>query len=68
MSISHFSFGFFAEKSGKTHLAIAIGVAACDAGFRTRFWRTATLVNALTKAKKQGVLSHFMRQFEKLCE
>jgi len=52
--------------AGKTHLAIAIGVAACDAGFRTRFWRTATLVNALTEAKKQGVLSHFMRQFEKL--
>jgi len=52
--------------AGKTHLAIAIGVAACDAGFRVRFWRTATLVNALTEAKKQGTLSHFMRQFDKL--
>jgi len=52
--------------AGKTHLAIAIGVAACDTGFRVRFWRTATLVNALTEAKKQGTLSHFMRQFDKL--
>lgn len=52
--------------AGKTHLAIAIGVAACDAGFRTRYWRTPTLVNALTEAKKQGVLSRFMKQFDKL--
>lgn len=52
--------------AGKTHLAIATGIAACNAGFRTRFWRTATLVNALTEAKKAGVLSRFMKQFEKL--
>jgi DNA replication protein DnaC len=26
--------------AGKTHLAIAMGIAACDAGFRVRFWRT----------------------------
>ena len=52
--------------AGKTHLAIALGVAACGAGFRTRFWRTAALVNALTEAKRQGVLSRFMKQFEKL--
>lgn len=52
--------------SGKTHLAIATGIAACDAGFRTRFWRTATLVNALTEAKNKGELSLLMKQFEKL--
>jgi len=52
--------------AGKTHLAIAMGVAACDAGFKTRFWRTAALVNALTEAKRQGWLSKFMKQFEKL--
>jgi DNA replication protein DnaC len=38
--------------AGKTYLAIATGIAACDAGFKTRFWLTATLVNALTEAKK----------------
>jgi DNA replication protein DnaC len=52
--------------AGKTHLAIALGVAACDAGYKTRFWRTATLVNALTEAKKEGCLSRFMKQFDKL--
>jgi len=52
--------------AGKTHLATAIGVVACDAGYRVRFWRTAVLVNALTEAKKQGDLSRFMRQFDKI--
>jgi DNA replication protein DnaC len=52
--------------AGKTHLAIAAGIAACDAGFRTRFWRTATLVNALIEAKNKGALSLFMKQFDKL--
>jgi DNA replication protein DnaC len=52
--------------SGKTHLAIATGVAACGAGFKTRFFRTSVLVNALTEAKRRGELSHFMKQFDKL--
>ena len=52
--------------AGKTHLATALGVAACDAGFRTRFWRTAALVNALIEAKRGGTLSRFMKQFDKL--
>ena len=52
--------------AGKTHLAIATGMAACDAGFRVRFWRTATLTNALAEAKRRGELSLFMKQFDKL--
>ena len=52
--------------AGKTHLAIAAGLAACNLGYKVRFWRTPMLVNALTEAKGQGVLSRFMRQFEKL--
>jgi DNA replication protein DnaC len=52
--------------AGKTHLAFATGIAACDAGFRTRFWRTATLVNALIEAKNKGELSLLMKQFDKL--
>lgn len=52
--------------AGKTHMAIAAGIAACDAGFKTRFWRTASLVNALTEAKQQGELSRFMKQFDRL--
>jgi len=52
--------------AGKTHLAIATGLAACDKGFKTRFWRTPALVNALTEAKRRGELSRFVRQFEQL--
>ena len=52
--------------AGKTHLAIASGIAACDAGYKVRFWRTAPLVNALVEAKNQGVLSVFMKQFHKI--
>ena len=52
--------------AGKTHLAIALGIAACNAGYRTRFFRTATLVNALIEAKAQKCLSGFMKQFGKL--
>ena len=52
--------------AGKTHLAIATGIAACNLGYRTRFWRTATLVNALVDAKRRGEIVHFMKQFEKL--
>jgi len=52
--------------AGKTHLAIAAGIAVCGAGFRTRFWRTATLVNTLIEAKNKGELSLFMKQFDKL--
>jgi DNA replication protein DnaC len=52
--------------AGKTHLAIATGIAACNAGFKTRFWRTASLVNALVEAKHNCRLSDFLKQFEKL--
>jgi len=52
--------------AGKTHLAIAMGVAACDAGFKTKYWRTPVLVNSLVEAKNEGTLSKFMRQFDKL--
>lgn len=52
--------------SGKTHLAIATGIAACNAGFKVRYWSTPRLVNALVEAKKAGELSKFLKAFEKL--
>jgi len=51
--------------SGKTHLAIATGIAACNNGKRVRFYRTATLVNELVDAKKQGNIVKFMRNLER---
>ncbi|MCL2697919.1 MAG: ATP-binding protein [Oscillospiraceae bacterium] len=50
--------------AGKTHLATALGIAACDRGFKTKFWRTAVLVNKLIEAKQQGCLGKFMEQFD----
>ena len=37
--------------TGKSHLATAIGVEACNRGKRVKFYRTASLVNQLTDAK-----------------
>lgn len=51
--------------SGKTHLAIAAGIAACNHGKRVRFFRTSSLVNELVEAKKQGYIVRFMKSLEK---
>lgn len=45
--------------TGKTHLATAIGVEACQRGKRVKFFRTAALVNRLTDAKAEGELKDF---------
>src|SRR5271169_4531821 len=36
--------------TGKTHLAIALGMAACSQGKRVRFWRVTELITALREA------------------
>ena len=51
--------------TGKTHLATAIGVAACSEGKKVKFFRTASLVNQLSEAKAKGELKRFMKQIEK---
>lgn len=51
--------------TGKTHMATAIGVAACNRGKKVRFYRTATLVNDLIDAKAKGNLGKFLKQIEK---
>jgi DNA replication protein DnaC len=51
--------------TGKSHLATAIGVEACNQGKRVKFYRTASLVNQLTDAKANGELKRFFRQIEK---
>jgi DNA replication protein DnaC len=52
--------------TGKTHLAIALGQAACRAGQRVRFFTAAALVNALEEAQKQYRLERFLGQLDKL--
>ena len=42
--------------TGKTHLAIAIGVKACQMGLKTKFFSVTELVLKLTEAQKQDLL------------
>lgn len=52
--------------TGKTHMATAIGVAACNLGKKVRFYRTAALVNDLIDAKTNGNLNRLLKQLNKL--
>jgi DNA replication protein DnaC len=51
--------------TGKTFLSIALGVEACKKGIETKFFRTAALVNKLSKTKKSGTLSAFLKKIIK---
>ena len=51
--------------TGKTHLAIALGLAACRQGRRVRFFTAAALVNRLEEAQKQYQLDRFLGQLDK---
>lgn len=50
---------------GKTHLATAIGVEACNRGKKVKFFRTASLVDQLLDTKTEGTLNRFFRQLSK---
>jgi len=52
--------------TGKTHLATALGLAACRQGRRVRFFTAATLVQRLEDAQKQYQLDRFLGQLDKL--
>lgn len=49
----------------KTHMATTIGITACNKGKRVMFYRTATLVNQLVDAKKQGTIIKFMKKIQR---
>jgi len=51
--------------TGKSHLAIALGVAACRKEYRVRFFTAATLVNALLEAQAHHALSRLEKQLDK---
>jgi len=52
--------------TGKTHIAIALGQAACRRGLRVRFFTAAGLVTELEKAQKQYTLDRFLGQLERV--
>lgn len=52
--------------TGKTHLAIALGLAACRQGKRVRFFTAAALVTRLEEAQKQYQLDRVLAQLDRI--
>ncbi len=48
--------------TGKTHLAMALGLAACQRGHRVRFRTAAAMVHELMEAKDEKRLLRFQKQ------
>ena len=51
--------------TGKTHLALALGLAACQGGYRVRFTTAAALVNELLEARDERRLLRAQKQLAK---
>src|SRR3954468_11939504 len=51
--------------TGKTHISIGLGLAACRAGLRVRFFTAAELVSRLEKEQKQYPLDRFLNQLDR---
>lgn len=50
---------------GKTHLAIGLGISACQQGIRTLFINCHELLLRLNKARSKGSLERVMRRYER---
>lgn len=51
---------------GKTHLAIAACVKACNLGYKTKFYTVTELVLKLAEARKNGTLERLLRDLRSL--
>lgn len=51
--------------TGKTHIALALGLAACQQGYRVRFITAAALVHELIEARDEKRLLRFQKQLAK---
>lgn len=51
--------------TGKTHLATAIGFAACSVGSKVRFYSVTNLVTQLLEKREERQLERFQKQLEK---
>ena len=54
-----------ASGTGKTHIAIALGLAACRQGKRVKFFTAAALVNHLEVSQKLYQLDRFLKQLDR---
>jgi DNA replication protein DnaC len=52
--------------TGKTHLATALGIAACGQGKRIRFWRVTELITTMLEAKEERQLLRLRSYLAKL--
>ena len=52
--------------TGKTHLATALGIAACGHGYRVRFCRVTELITQLMEAREERLLLRMKSQLAKL--
>ena len=52
--------------TGKTHLATALGLAACGQGRRVRFWSAGALVTALLERREERSLGRMLKGLEGL--
>ncbi len=52
--------------TGKTHLAIAVGIRACEENHRVTFRTAAALINEMVEARNDNQLSIYIRQFKKI--
>jgi DNA replication protein DnaC len=52
--------------TGKTHLATALGMAACAQGKRVRFWRVTELITTMREADQERQLLRLRNQLTKL--
>lgn len=52
--------------TGKTHLATALGIAACGQGRKVRFIRVTELITQLLEAREERLLLRFRKQLSKL--
>ena len=50
--------------TGKTHIAIGLGIKACREGFKVLFTSAPTLINKLKECKSNRTLTTIQRQFE----
>ncbi len=51
--------------TGKTHLSIALGMAACQRGYNVRFFTAVNLVNSLMEARNERMLLSFRKRLAK---
>ena len=52
--------------TGKTHIATALGIAACGHGRRVRFFQVTELITQLMEAREERVLMRLRKQLSKL--